>query len=596
LASDLSLTEALIREHSEPESFRRGQEYYRDGAVRWITRCGDAIEAEVEGSALRPYQVSVTFDTAGVTSAACTCPYDWGGWCKHVVATLLMCLHEPQAIEEREPLETRLAGLSAEQLREVLLRIADTDSQTAAVIERHLEFLAPARPEASDEVAATNKDGRTDGRAVRKAVRGVLHSLDRMRASEAYWHVGSVVDEVREVLWQARERLDAGDGDGALAVLEAVTEAYLADWEWLDDSDGEASGFFEDLACAWMEALLTADLTPAEGNAWAAKLESWADDLEKYGLSETLSIASLAASRRWDDPALQTVLQGMLPYHTSGLADLVAEHRELTAARLKVLERQGRLEEYLRLARVTGQTEAYATMLVRLGRVKEAVDYGREHLETAVGALRLAQGLRERGALNEALEMAEHGTLLPGPRAGLATWLCDLARGMGQTETALRASVLAFRERPELGAYLSARELAGAGWNSLRDQLLADLRAAPAPCPAGHVEVFLHEGFIADAIAAVKGAWDYRLVDRVAKAAIEAHPDWVIDTCRKQAEAIMNAARAELYDAAVRWLEHAREAYRVAGREDDWRVYLQGLVVRHTRKHKLRPMLEALGS
>ena len=95
-------------------------------------------------------------------------------------------------------------------------------------------------------------------------------------------------------------------------------------------------------------------------------------------------------------------------------------------------------------------------------------------------------------------------------------------------------------------------------------------------------------------MAAVQGSGDYRLRERVAEAAIETPPDWVIETCRSQAEAIMDPGRADLYGAAVRWLGYAREAYRVAGCEHDWQTYLQELIVRHARKYKLRPMLEAL--
>ena len=593
MATDFNLTEGLIRQHTARGSFRRGQEYYRAGAVRSLVRRGGAIEAEVDGSKPWPYHVRISFDARGVTSAACTCLYDWGGWCKHVVAVLLTFLHEPSAIEERESLETRLACLTAEQLREVLLRIAGSDSSLADALERQLDLLSRDFPQ--DATAGTKNRRTVDGRSIRRAVRDVLRSLDRMRASQAYWQVGAVVDGVREILDQAHERLAAGDGDGALAVLEAVTEAYLADWEGLDDSDGEASAFFEDLANGWMEALLSIDLTVAQGNAWAGKLQSWADDLEEdYGVGEGLRAAALAASERWDNPALKAVLQGKMTDDTKALAALVAEPPNLAIARLNVLERQERFVEYLGLAAVMGQTEACASMLVRLGRLKEAVEYGREHLQTADGALRLAQRLRDRGAVEEALEVAEYGTRLSGSKAELATWLCDLARGTGQTELALRAAVLAFRERPDLSVYLSARELGGPGWDSLRDELLAGLRAAKAPVPAGHVEVLLHEGLIEDAMAAVVGSWDYRLVERVAEAAIETHPDWVIEMCRSQAEAIMDPGRADLYGTAVRWLGHAREAYRVAGREHEWQVYLQGLIVRHARKYKLRPMLEAL--
>ena len=55
------------------------------------------------------------------------------------------------------------------------------------------------------------------------------------------------VQSVRQVAEQARPFIDAGDGRSALAILQGVTEAYIADWYNLDDSDGELGAYFEGL-------------------------------------------------------------------------------------------------------------------------------------------------------------------------------------------------------------------------------------------------------------------------------------------------------------------------------------------------------------
>src|SRR5690348_2479064 len=94
------LTEALIRQHATPDSFQRGQEYSRGGAVLSVVRRGSVVEAKVEGSLPAPYLVRVVFDAGGISLATCTCPYDWGGWCKHIVAALLTCVRDPGAVEE----------------------------------------------------------------------------------------------------------------------------------------------------------------------------------------------------------------------------------------------------------------------------------------------------------------------------------------------------------------------------------------------------------------------------------------------------------------------------------------------------------------
>jgi uncharacterized Zn finger protein len=136
--------------------------------------------------------------------------------------------------------------------------------------------------------------------------------------------------------------------------------------------------------------------------------------------------------------------------------------------------------------------------------------------------------------------------------------------------------------------------LAGERWPEHREQLLEHLRQIAPYYPQGHVEVFLHEDLIEDAIAVVEESPAPALVARVAEAAVESHPDWVIKTCRRRAEEIMEQGRSQYYDEAITWLEKSRDAHVAAGREEEWRDYLDDLVSRHQRKYKLRPMLQDL--
>ena len=56
----------------------------------------------------------------------------------------------------------------------------------------------------------------------------------------------------------------------------------------------------------------------------------------------------------------------------------------------------------------------------------------------------------------------------------------------------------------------------------------------------------------------------------------------------------MELGRSQYYDEAITWLEKSRDAHVAAGREEEWRDYLDDLVSRHQRKCKLRPMLQEL--
>jgi hypothetical protein len=65
------LTESTIRQQATAESFRRGQDYDRQGAVVSLVQRGNALEAEVEGSQYEPYRVHIAFDQAGITAPSC---------------------------------------------------------------------------------------------------------------------------------------------------------------------------------------------------------------------------------------------------------------------------------------------------------------------------------------------------------------------------------------------------------------------------------------------------------------------------------------------------------------------------------------------
>ena len=93
--------ETAIRALTTHETFERGREYWRNGAVSTLVKRGDELTAQVEGSEIEPYRVTVRLHEGGVADAHCTCAYDWGGYCKHVVAMLLKFAKDPgTAVED----------------------------------------------------------------------------------------------------------------------------------------------------------------------------------------------------------------------------------------------------------------------------------------------------------------------------------------------------------------------------------------------------------------------------------------------------------------------------------------------------------------
>ena len=582
MAFDIS--ESRVRDHASSESFARGEDYYRQGAVLSLTLRGGVLRAEVAGSEFAPYEVRVAFDEAGVTEAACGCPYEWGGWCKHIVAALLASIHEPESVRELPTLEEVLSGLDRDRLQELLLKLAERDPSLAEVIESELSLSA------SSDARPVNAE------AIRRRLRSSIHDVG-YRHYDDYWSSGGDLDEARRVLDGAWSLIRSDDARNALPVLEAIIEEYMegwemSDWEVMGDYGGELLDFFEEVGAALTEALLSVDLTPREKEDWSAKLDVWWGELGDYGAGDTFGAAFLAIEQGWSYPPLVGVLEGEIP-DDEFFEELLDD--PLTTARLNVLERRGRHEEYLRLSEAAEGITAHAIMLARLGRVEEAVEYGLERLVAPEEALAVAEVLREQRGPEAALRVGEYGLSLEGRKGRLATWVRDLAEGVGRPELALRAAVTAFRADPDLASYRRVLELSGEEWPQRREEFLDHLRQSVPYYPQGHVEVFLHEGLIQDAIDAVEESPIETLLRQVVDAAIESHPGWVIETCRAEAEEIMDSGRSKYYEEAVGWLAKARDAYLSDGREEQWQAYLDELIDLHQRKYKLRPMLEDLG-
>ena len=133
--SQTPITEETIRRKASEKSFERGEGYYRSGMVDYVVRRGDRLFAKVQGSDWDVcYDTGVFLDGDDFT-ASCTCPYDWGGYCKHIVAVALTFLRDADEIEDLSPLEKKLSKLDADELRALAIRMVETNPRMADVID-----------------------------------------------------------------------------------------------------------------------------------------------------------------------------------------------------------------------------------------------------------------------------------------------------------------------------------------------------------------------------------------------------------------------------------------------------------------------------
>jgi uncharacterized Zn finger protein len=556
------------------------------GSVASLIQRGNQISASVEGSEAEPYHISIDFDSGGITCALCNCPYGYESWCKHIVATLLTCLHHPDRIQQRPALAELLAPLSREQLQSIVQNLATAQPEWIAAIEQQIAQLTAFPTPSTKKVARRTS---VDPKPIERQVERILERY------VGQWNDAPALDEIRELMQKADKFLEQGDGDNALIILGAIARVYVQDWMNLDGSSGESGDFFTELDDALTEAILSAELTDSNRQQWQQDLQHWQKEVDNYGV-DAFAMSLTALEQGWHYSPLQRVLQGELTEWGAWDDEAPDFADDLARIRLKILDRQGRHQEYLYLAEAEGQTDRYLQMLAKLGRTEEAIAQAQRQMRTSEEALTLAQTLRERGELEQALQIATQGLLLDGhSHYPLAVWTSELAEGMGQQETALQARVTAFKTYPSLADYLKVQELAGDRWRSLQQELLTTLQGLSDTLhAAAKVAIFLQEGLIDAAIVTVDQLSSYQseIIHPVMDAAVSHRPEWVIENARRRAESIMNEGKAKYYHHATNWLRQVRAAYLQLGQQQEWQQYRKVLLQTHARKHKLVSMLQ----
>jgi uncharacterized Zn finger protein len=594
------ISEEHIRSLASVQSFDRGFRYYRSNSVFDVARRGNLITARVEGSDYEPYRIQVVLDdTHRVIDASCTCPYDWGGICKHIVATLLATIYEPETVVAKPTYDVLLSDLSADQLRQIILGLVEAEPEFADALEREVIWL---RDQTAIHAETTSSVVPVDINAVRREI----HKDFRLAGkAEPFRH--GYYDEYAEMevdpyvildphLGKAAGLLDIGDVATALTLIVAILEAYIEGLTNLDEWIYEYNlDVFEDanmmLGTALAEVLLSQELQPDQVKIWLNKVVDWEEALGDLAITKT------AVEQGWAYPPLVAAMQGEISEKGAWDGDAPDYADELAQVRLRILARQKRTQEYINLAEAEGQTGLAINMIARTGDIDKAISDARGYLVYPEQILSLALILEEKGETGAALNIAEYGLSLDQDRgkADLANWIREQATKRGMRPLALKAAQEVFAGTFVLADYLAVQQLAGEEWQTIQPQLLKKLQNSWSVTQK--IDIYLHENMTAKAMQALDRenfVTDYDLL-RVIEATRETHPDWGIHKCKQEAEQIMDAGKSAAYDSAVYWLGIARDIYMQHKRQREWDLYLSSLLETHARKYKLIPMLRNIG-
>lgn len=127
-----------LRKLATTQSFERGEDYYAQGTLTNLLRVGDRLQADCWGS--QRYEVQVKLNNGDVAESDCTCPYDWGGLCKHRVALLLTYLRKPDTFTVIEDLDALLEAKSKPELVALVKTLADKEPRILRLLAAQAEL------------------------------------------------------------------------------------------------------------------------------------------------------------------------------------------------------------------------------------------------------------------------------------------------------------------------------------------------------------------------------------------------------------------------------------------------------------------------
>lgn len=236
------INEDIIYQLASGRSLIKGREYYEHGAVDEVKIEKGAYIAYVRGSEL--YTVTIS-EKNGKINAECTCPYDWGGVCKHVVAAMIAISHDRRIKEHKKDVEavnSLLNKVDSNRLKEFLLKILIADS---SLLEDFKIFAI-----GKEETKNTSEKYKKEILSVFKNLKGKEFYYDHY--SDLYEHpINEVIDEFTET---AEKYASQENYKEAIKIYQGICDACIESLrnerleDFCDDIHYEAKQAFNSMA------------------------------------------------------------------------------------------------------------------------------------------------------------------------------------------------------------------------------------------------------------------------------------------------------------------------------------------------------------
>jgi uncharacterized Zn finger protein len=565
------LTESQIRELATEQSFERGDRYYHQGAIFNAMRQGLELRSDCQGSTI--YHVQAKLNQQGLESARCTCPYDWGGLCKHQVALLLTYLHDPQQFQVIPPMNQLLASHSREDLVTLI----------GQMIQRHPELLYLV------ELSTPHP-----------ANQPMEMSTYRRKAQQAFKREDpeEIVEGLEGLVEAAEQLLERGDWLNAGALYHLLLEELVAsyDYEMFEiDYDGDVACITQDAVEGLNQCFSKAqELDSQVRKAWLTTLfEAELQELELGGIDfaagakEALLDWATDEDWKWLEPQIREAISKHDSWAKEQLVNLLAQRQQ----------RSGSGKAARDLIHELGTPEQRAFLLVEEGKFEDAIAIAQENFSHLPGlGTQFADALLAANRPDLALQWISQQP--DNPRNyGHKRWLSQFHRTHGNPELALQMDYEEFQARPSFPSYLELRKFAQSlgTWDTLRSKIIQQLEQSKQTIVLIDIAVEEGDGDRALQLLRSDPRSQFTRAEAVAKAIESTRPQDSIALYNQLANHFIEQRQRGAYQSAAGYLKRVKALHEATRTEEDWRSTIQQIRTKYARLPALQDELNKAG-
>jgi uncharacterized Zn finger protein len=225
---------------------KRGLSYFTKGYVSEVEETASGVyEAIVSGS--EDYSVGMEVQSGNITSCVCSCPYDMGPVCKHIVSVLfylqqdvldagIQTIHIAKKKNSNqkkkgagELVNELLKQLTAEELIDFIRTTAKTNREFRNLF--LYSFAAKSTNESKDLYAGQ--------------IKSILQSAAGRDGFIEWNQTGKVGKQVYELILSAAKHIENANYNSAIFICSAILEEMTKALQYADDSSGDIGGNIE---------------------------------------------------------------------------------------------------------------------------------------------------------------------------------------------------------------------------------------------------------------------------------------------------------------------------------------------------------------